>query len=329
MNDASLTLLHPFQTGALDVPADGPILILNASETAARGLIAGDVTAVQDFRPDYLQLERAGIRVLPEPEGEGYAMALVLASKHRALGEHWVSEANARIRPGGLVVVAGSKSDGIDSLRKRLSARFELLGQESKHHGKVFWFAASASPAAPLEPVEVEGGFRTKPGMFSHERVDAGSELLAAHLPDDLFGAVADLGAGWGYLSVSVAQRCRKVKRIDLFEAGFAAARAGEANMKALAPGVESRTRWFDVTAEDPKALYDAVVMNPPFHTGRRGDPDIGVAMISAARRFLKPGGRMFMVANSHLPYEAALKTFSQSMEIVRSGGFKVIAARK
>jgi len=92
---------------------------------------------------------------------------------------------------------------------------------------------------------------------------------------------------------------------------------------------MENRTRWFDVTSEDPRALYDAVVMNPPFHTARKGDPDVGVAMIEAARRFLKPGGRLFMVANSHLPYEAALKAFAQVRELVRTNGFKVITARK
>ena len=329
MTDASLTLLHPFETGSLEVPGDGPILILNATETAVRGLKADEVTAVQDFRPDYLRLERAGAHVLPEPAGEGYAMALVLCGRHRALNEHWLAEANARVRSGGLVVVAGLKTDGIDSLKKRVAAQTELLGQASKHHGKVFWFSGNGTPTDALPSVEVEGGFRTVPGLFSHDRIDAGSQLLAEHIPDDLFGAVADLGAGWGYLSVAVTQKCRKVKRIDLFEASFAAARSAEANMKALAPGVESRTRWFDVTSEDAKALYDAIVMNPPFHTGRKGDPDIGIAMIEAAKRLLKPGGKLLMVANSHLPYEAALKSFSQSRELVRTGGFKVLGARK
>ena len=46
----------------------------------------------------------------------------------------------------------------------------------------------------------VDGRFRTAPGMFSHDRIDAGSRLLAECLPETAKGAAADFGAGWGYL---------------------------------------------------------------------------------------------------------------------------------
>lgn len=330
MSDATKTLLHPIEAGMLEVPEAGRLLALNATAELLRGLDPANVDAVQDFRPEFLKLEHAGCRVTPKASADGYAMALVLCGRHRRMNEQFVFEANARVMPGGLVAVAGLKTDGADSLRKRLKDRFEIEGQAAKHHGNVFWFRADGASAEAFETTVVDGRFETMPGMFSHERIDPGSALLAAHLPKDLHGAVADLGAGWGYLSVEIATHCPKVKRIDLYEASHAAAQAAEANMKRLAGAVASTTRWLDVTTEDPRERYDAVVMNPPFHTGRSGDPDIGRAMITGAWRLLKPGGRLLLVANVHLVYEAALaEGFSASGISVRESGFKVLWARK
>lgn len=330
MTDATKTLLHPFETGMLDLPEGGRVLALNATEPLVRGLKTSNVDAVQDFRPEFLKLERAGCCVTPEVEGKDYALALVLCGRHRQMNEQFVMEANARVAPGGLVVVAGLKTDGAESLRKRLKDRFEVEGQAAKHHGNVFWFRADGAPAEKLETMLVDGRFGTRPGMFSHERIDPGSALLAEHLPKDLHGAIADLGAGWGYLSVEIAARCPKAKRIDLYEASHASAQAAEANMKRLAGATASTTRWLDAAGEDPRERYDVVVMNPPFHTGRSGDPDIGKAMIAGAWRLLKPGGRLLLVANVHLPYEAALADkFSASGLSGRESGFKILWARK
>jgi len=330
MTDATKTLLHPIETGMIDLPESGRLLALNATEALLRGLDMARVDAVQDFRPDFLKLERAGCSVTPTIEGEGYAMALVLCGRHRQMNEHFVFEANRRVTPGGLVLVAGLKTDGGESLRKRLKDRVAIEGQAAKHHGNVFWFRADGAPVAPLQTVLVDERFETRPGMFSHEKIDPGSAVLAAHLPKDLHGAVADLGAGWGYLSVEIATRCAKVKRIDLYEASHAATLMGEANMKRLVGAMASTTRWLDVTAEDPRERYDAVIMNPPFHTGRSGDADIGKAMIAGAWRLLKPGGRLLLVANVHLPYETVLADqYSASGQTARDSGFKVLWARK
>ncbi len=109
---------------------------------------------------------------------------------------------------GGLIVAAGSKEDGIQPLRKQLAQ----LGLESSTcRSTTAWLSGSRvrrmrrSAIAKLsKSVQwVEEQFETIPGLFSHDRVDAGSELLASRLPTDFDGNAADLGAGWGYLSSS------------------------------------------------------------------------------------------------------------------------------
>ena len=76
--------------------------------------------------------------------------------------------------------------------------------------------------------------------------------------------------------------------------------------------------------------VYDAVVMNPPFHTGREGDPELGRAFITAARRCLRPNGTVYMVANRHLPYETTLEQcFAKVLELPGNGRFKLFQASR
>jgi 16S rRNA (guanine1207-N2)-methyltransferase len=330
------TLFHPFQLGTLLSPREGPVLFLGAEPgfRLPEGW-ASPIHAVQGFRPDFRALERMGIPVTPRAEGEDYAMALVLAGRHRGQNELRIAEAIERTEAGGLIVVAGAKDDGIASLRKRLAGLVEIEGALPKYHGLAFWFrrvaeageAASALRAAN-PAVLVEDRFRTAPGMFSHDRVDAGSRLLAENLPADLHGHVADFCAGWGFLAGEVAARFPAVSALDLYEAEFEALEAARSNL-ATAPQ-EKEFFWNDLLAEQLERRYDAVVMNPPFHKSRAADPDIGASMIRAAAKALKPGGRLVMVANRQLPYETALSAvFSSWSEVARDGAFKVFSARR
>jgi len=337
MDDFMKTLFHPFEAGLLDLPAGGGrVLFLNAAPgfRLPQGFEA-DIVAVQDFRPAFLALKAAGVPVEPVAQGEGYDLALVLAGRHRGRNELWVAEALERVRPGGQVVVAGGKTDGAASLAKRLSSLAGVEGRASKHHGVVFWLRRGddAAPAAAAlraanPPLVLEGGFRTVPGLFSHERVDAGSRFLADNLPAGLKGAAADFGAGWGYLSVRLAGHAPDVAAIDLYEASFAACETAKANMAALAPQTPARVVWHDLLAEPVERRYDLVVMNPPFHQGRAAEPTIGEGMIRVASKALKPGGRLFLVANRPLPYEAVLQqTFARHGETCRDARFKLLWA--
>ena len=87
---------------------------------------------------------------------------------------------------------------------------------------------------------------------------------------------------------------------------------------------------WHDVTAGLPQR-YDFIVSNPPFHTQSRADrPDIGQRFITVAAAALKPGGRLWLVANRHLPYEQTLNDqFGEVRVAGERDGFKVIHARK
>jgi 16S rRNA (guanine1207-N2)-methyltransferase len=138
---------------------------------------------------------------------------------------------------------------------------------------------------------------------------------------------VADFCAGWGYLSARLAEM-PGVTSIDLYEADHASLETARRNLAGVRP--QTGFHWQDLAAEPVVARYDAVVMNPPFHQGRAAEPDIGLAMIRAAHGALKSRGRLFVVANRGLPYEAELKRqFRDVRELAAQGGFRVMLGQR
>lgn len=337
--DAPAPIFHPFDAGEIDWPGKNTrLLVLGATPALRLPPELPEPVMAQGFRPDFLALERAGCNVLPQPEGEGYSVAFVLATKHRGQNEAWIAEAIRRVAGNGLVVVAGGKMEGVSSLRKRLGSAIPLGGHLAKSHGETFWFShceAAENWAALValnlsKDVLVDGRFDTAPGMFSSDHIDVGSAILASHLPANLTGLAADFCAGWGYLAVTLAERSPGVTGIELFEADHASLGAAKTNMAALAPDLPASFHWIDLATEKVERRFDVIVMNPPFHQGRVAEPGIGHAMIRAASGALKAGGRLLMVANRGLPYEAALKAgFGRVEELADESGFKVWKARR
>jgi 16S rRNA (guanine1207-N2)-methyltransferase len=337
--DALKTLFHPFHSGDIAVPGEGESVLFLGAEPGfllAEGFEAS-LALVQGFRPDYCLLEGAGYCVTPQPVGEEFDAALILCGRYRGQNENRIAEGVERVRAGGLIVVAGGKEDGIGSLRKRVGELVPLDGQMPKHHGAAFWFRRPERAAVLLAALRagngetiVEGRFRTLPGMFSHDRVDAGSRLLAQSLHADLSGQVADFCAGWGFLAAEILGRAPAVGSLDLYEADFESLEAARANLAATGLAVRKRFFWHDLIGEPVSERYDAIVMNPPFHKTRAADPLIGQGMIKTAAAALRRGGRLFMVANKQLPYEATLGSlFADYSEVVRNGAFKVLSARR
>ncbi|MES0211493.1 class I SAM-dependent methyltransferase [Mesorhizobium sp. M0028] len=330
------TLFHPFEAGTVSLPRKDERILFLGAEPGFRLLEGFDAKLhlVQGFRPHFRALQASGFTVTPQVEGKAFDAALVLAGRHRGQNEVRVAEAIEHVASGGLIVVAGGKDDGIASLRKHVGALVPPEGHLPKHHGIAFWFrrpadtVAAATLRAANPDLVVEDRFRTAPGMFSFDKIDAGSKLLVENLPNDLRGSVADFCAGWGYVAAEVAARSPGISALDLYEADFEALEAAKVNVGNT--GLEPRFFWIDLLSEPVEHRYDVIAMNPPFHRSRATGPEIGAGMIRAAGKALKPGGRLFMVANRQLPYEPVLAAaFSSHAELARDGMFKVFSARR
>jgi len=331
--DARNSLVLPFDKGLIAPPTRAhPFHFINAvALSGGEHDWVNSLICQQGSRGDFLVLEQQEYNVAPESTAETLDGAMVLAGKHKRLNENNIAKAWNLVKPGGLIVVAGDKTIGISSLRKYVANMAEIEGSLSKHHGIVFWFNRGIEnwdqPDNKQEPLP---GMISSPGMFSPDKVDKGSAILADHFDKRVSGNVADFGAGWGYLSTMLLERAGpKLSRLDLYESDHASLEASKINLSNLETDVSSDVFWHDLTLEPVHRRYNWIIMNPPFHTARKGDPEIGGKFIGAARSALAKSGRLLMVANQHLPYEAMLQKHFAKFEILTiANGFKVIEAR-
>lgn len=267
-----------------------------------------------------------------------HPLVLLLPPRQRDEARALFAQAVARCADGGVIVACMPNDEGAKSGESDLKRLAGLSGSLSKQHCRVFWTrretatldAALLGAWAALDaPRPIAGGrFLSRPGVFAWDRVDVASALLAAHLPTDLRGRAADLGAGWGYLSVELLARCPGVTALDLYEAEARSLALARRNLDATGTRIPVAHHWHDVT-RGMSARYDVIVTNPPFHAQGRADrPDIGRAFIAAAADALTPSGRLWLVANRHLPYEQVLDArFGGVRTVAQDGGFKVIEA--
>ena len=339
--DAALDALFvPFATGELHWPEGGRVLFLRARDGfRLREVARPGWLCVQGFKPFADALQRSGLSVGEAADDERFALVLVLPPRQRDEMRALFAQALRHVAPDGMVLVCVPNAEGAKSAEGDLARLAGPLRSVSKHKCRVFWTrpGAAVDPAvldawlALDAPREIAPGLVSRPGLFAWDRIDAASALLAEHLPGDLHGCVADLGAGYGYLSAQVVARCPGVTALDLYEAEARALEPARANLaRAVADSgraIAVATHWHDVTRGLPQR-YDAIVSNPPFHQGRADQPELGRAFIAAAADALLPHGRLWLVANRHLPYEATLAgRFGAVRTVTVQAGFKVIEA--
>ena len=159
-----------------------------------------------------------------------------------------------------------------------------------------------AEPAAPSSPravtVDIDGmrlSFTTDSGVFSPDRLDAGTRLLLVEAPplSSTERRVLDLGCGWGPIACIAALRSpgADVLAVDVNARALALAAQnaganGAVNVTAAHPD-----------AVDPDRRFDRILCNPPIRIGK---PALHELLDRWLDR-LAPGGRAHLVVQRHL----------------------------
>ncbi len=318
------------------------ILALNAApEPALRGLAeAHDLTVQQVFRPDWLLLQRMGFAPMASLEEAvpatkpAFDLALVLPGKQREQSLGLLATGMLALRPEGVMMAACANDMGAKSYEKRLVDMAGSVDSTSKSHCRLFQAKRSGRfntaiaeawgrEAAPR--MVTAHGLVSRPGNFSWERPDVGSELLRRYLENrPPAGVGMDLCCGYGYLAHRILAACPGISELYLVDADRHALDCAIANTRDARVAVHAR--WLDAGSESLPAGLDWIVLNPPFHRGKSRDIALGQAIVAKACQSLRPGGRLAMVANRQLPYERTCRALLTTCDIAeQSEGFKIL----
>jgi len=259
-----------------------------------------------------------------------------MGSRQKEENRTLLAAAAAALTPEGKLTALLPNDLGAKSLEKDIKALFGNAVSTSKHHARRITATKQTLDDALLTAWQALAtpnnngaeGYKTAPGMFSWRKVDAGSALLAKVLNPKLAGHVADLGAGWGYLSAEALHISPNITAIELFEAEHLALDCAKLNLAGAS--VPIAYHWADVATMPTKRMYDTIITNPPVHDLHDADIALGQRFIEQALNMANPGARIYVVANRRLPYEALLTKTCKRVEVLTEGsGYKVLEARR
>lgn len=243
-----------------------------------------------------------------------------------------VAHALRALIPGAPITFFAPNKRGGARLHDELSAFGCVSNEASRHHhrlctgvrpGSLRNLNHAIAQGAPcfVEPL----GLWSQPGIFSWDRIDPGSALLLEHLPL-LSGRGIDLGCGIGVLARAALSQ-GSVQHMTLIDVDRRAIEAARRNVDP----VRSTVVWGDArSSKELPQEVDFVIMNPPFHDGGTEDQNLGRAFIAKSASLLRQSGVCILIANRHLPYEAAMRPlFATMTQVVQANGYKIYMARK
>ncbi len=267
---------------------------------------------------------------LPNAE---YAAGVLFLPKSRELTEYLLQELAAKI-PSGVVFLVGEKRAGVERAAKQLGAFGSTSKIDSARHCQLWRCAVSNQQNAPsldaaskVFTVSSAGQsiqVHSVPGVFSHGRLDLGTQLLLECLEDLPAGHYLDFGCGAGVVGSFLKMRYPHAQVSMLDVDAFA---IYSSQLTLAANQLEASTITGDGIHAAPKQLA-AIISNPPFHQGVHTQYHTTEAMLRAAAEHLQPGGELRIVANSFLKYPPLIEQhLGPCTVLAERDGFKVYRA--
>lgn len=231
------------------------------------------------------------------------------------------------------VWVVGENKGGIKSLPKRIAEWADTEKWDSARHCVLHQLHIAPDAALPEAPNWTEFDYQGQqlqaaPGVFSQNRLDKGTDLLLSVLPV-MKGHCLDFGCGSGVIAQALLGRSEHVS-VTALDIDWLAVRSTEHNLARVATDERYRVVWSDGLAQLDRTRFNAIITNPPFHTGIRTHYEASEALFRASADWLVSGGTLWWVANEFLDYQSCLPaTVGMVEEMAHGRGFKVYRAKR
>ncbi len=273
------------------------------------------------------------------PPPDRFGRAIVFLPKGRRLQQMTLHQLAAALPPGTPVWIVGANRVGIKSAAKALSQTYDavttvdsarrctLLEARTPSSPPVFQIADWTTRwTARVDERAVE--VHSLPGTFSDGELDVGTAELIAAMGASVRGPrVLDLCCGCGVIGTMIA---RAHPRFEVLLVDAQAAAVASTNATVAHNDLVNATCVASDWYSDVDGTFDAIVCNPPFHSGIATDTSMIDHVIAGARIHLRPQGELWLVANRFLPYTDRLQATFQDVGVVRdTTRFRVYRCRK
>lgn len=267
------------------------------------------------------------------PEANQYIAGVLFLPKSRALTEYLLQELAAKV-PSGLIFLVGEKRAGSERAAKQLAAYGRTSKLDSARRCQLWRCEVEQRPQPPNLPelsqtftVEVAQQsleVHTLPGVFSHGRLDLGTQLLLECLDGLPHGHYLDFGCGAGVVGAFL-KKHYSTAEISMLDVDAFALHSTALTLQANQ--LEATVIAGDGVHAAPKQLA-AIISNPPFHQGVHTQYQTTETLLREAAEHLRPSGELRIVANSFLKYPPLIeKHLGVCSVLAERDGFKVYRA--
>jgi 16S rRNA (guanine1207-N2)-methyltransferase len=261
------------------------------------------------------------------PEGPFDLVALPVDPRGDSeLTRDLLQSGHERLVAGGRLIAATSNC-GDQWLHGEMRKLFEKVTRRPLDEG-VLYLATKTDRLKKRKNFECEFAFRdqerlikavSRPGVFSHRSLDAGARALMNTMTVHDGDRVLDLGCGAGVVAFAAAFRANRVSVVAV----DSHARAVECTTQgAELNGLENVSTVLNADGDAPSPeTFDLVLGNPPYYSDYR----IAEVFLQGARRALKPGGKVLIVAKSYAWYETRMPDHFDNVKLYEHKQYKVV----
>ena len=166
--------------------------------------------------------------------------------------------------------------------------------------------------------------------VFSREKLDIGTRFLLEYIPaKKQYKNIVDMGCGNGIVGLMAAKKQPQASLMFVDES-YMAVESASVNLKASGLNNAVKFQAMDCLHNLESDSVDLILNNPPFHQQHAVGDAVAWRMFNDAKRVLKKGGELIVVANRHLGYYLKLKKIFDNCEtIANNKKFVILKAKK